>query len=819
MADMKKTGDNDAMDALIAAAMPYVRNRELAEYEAADPDAILAEESERLQKERALPLFRHELSKFRTRFNLILLAVLLLANLVAAAVDTGSYWQNSGEVREAVNALLDTYSLNRAEYDACYEDYQERRDVSRFGAGKFENRLIDVPGYGDSALFDDVSAVTERSRNYGRDIRRVVDSAVKRASDPDVEKGSYVYEYQAQLILHYRPLADTEIPVAGQFGWNEYFSMRVPTILLALASLAVFSGVWLGEKRSRIVNILRVSKRGTAPLILVKLAASALVSVCLTLVFTLSPLAVIAVTRGFSPLSMPIQALSAFEFCPYALTVGQFLALTVSVQVALFLLFDLLVVILGQVLDHELPVYGILLVLLTAGYWLSGRQTDSAFYNLRMFNFVDLAAGDFLLTRYRALNLGGQLVGLIPALIALGLIVFGLLAGLPFAVGLRADSYRTFSFRLPVRRMRRRRTERAIRFRAHSLSVFGYEMSKSMFLPVFLCLTLVALGAKYFVSDAYFKPYESAFWEVYRDYMEQLRGPVTEEKIRYVEDEQQYVYQCFSDYERAQTAYRDGEMEYAEFREISERKNYASLVETPLERIRERLDYLNDPALQANYDNIEFLDETAVMRLFQQPLDYIFLVLLTILLSDLFIREYRTGFKSILHTAKNGTAKTWRSKWGAALIGTVLIWLLFAGVDLYEVYRTSDTTIFSAGLMSIPALRGTGLDMSIGQYLVRFELIRLFGSIALCSAVTGFSALTHRLVAQFAAVFAVIFIPSLLSTLGVDLFETVSIAELLAPKTVTDSPGALFGWGAASILLVVLSAWAWGESRVRFRLR
>ena len=635
MADMKKTGDNDAMDALIAAAMPYVRNRELAEYEAADPDAILAEEVTRLQKERALPLFRHELSKFRTRFNLILLAVLLLANLVAAAVDTGSYWQNSGEVREAVNALLDTYSLNRAEYDACYEDYQERRDVSRFGAGKFENRLIDVPGYGDSALFDDVGAVTERSRNYGRDIRRVVDSAVKRASDPDVEKGSYVYEYQAQLILHYRPLADTEIPAAGQFGWNEYFSMRVPTILLALASLAVFSGVWLGEKRSRIVNILRVSKRGTAPPILVKLAVSALVSVCLTLVFTLSPLAVIAVTRGFSPLSMPIQALSAFEFCPYALSVGQFLALTVSVQVALFLLFDLLVVILGQVLDHELPVYGILLVLLTAGYWLSGRQTDSLFYNLRMFNFVDLAAGDFLLTRYRALNLGGQLVGLIPALIALGLIVFGLLAGLPFAVGLRADSYRTFSFRLPVRRMRRRRAERAIRFRAHSLSVFGYEMSKSMFLPVFLCLTLVALGAKYFVSDAYFKPYESAFWEVYRDYMEQLRGPVTEEKIRYVEDEQQYVYQCFSDYERAQTAYRDGEMEYAEFREISERKNYASLVETPLERIRERLDYLNDPALQANYDNLEFLDETAVMRLFQQPLDYIFLVLLTILLSDI----------------------------------------------------------------------------------------------------------------------------------------------------------------------------------------
>ncbi|MBO7404125.1 MAG: hypothetical protein J6V24_04105, partial [Clostridia bacterium] len=695
------------MDALIASAMPYIHNRELEEYEAADPSVILSEKAVRrlLRQDRPLPLLHRELSKFSTRFNLVLLTVLFVANLVVAAVETGSYWQNSSEVRDAVNALLYEYENDREAYDASVEDYEERRQAYFFGHGEFENRLIDVPGYGDSALFDDVKAVTERSRTYGRDIRRVVDSAVKRASDPDVAKGSYVYEYNAQLILHYRPLAETEIPAAGQFGWNEYFSMRVPTILLALASLTVFSGVWLGEKRNRIVNVLRVSKRGGAPLILAKLAASALVSVCLTLVFMLSPLAVIAVTRGFSPLSMPIQALGAFEFCPYALTVGQFLAITVSSQVALFLLFDLLVVLLGQLLDHELPVYGILLVLLTAGYWLSGRQTDSPFYNLRSLNFVDLDAGDFLLTRYLALNLGGLLVGLIPALVALWLIFFGLLVGLPFAVGLRADSYRTFSLRLPVRMKFHRRAEKAIRFRAHSLSVFGYEMKKSMFLPVFLCLTLTALGAKIIVSDAYFKPYEGSYWEVYRGYMEELRGPVTEEKIRYIEEEERYVFDCFAEYERAQAAYRDGEMEYEQFREIGERRNYADLVERPLERVRERLDYLTDPALAEKYNDLEFIEETAIMRLFSQPLDYIFLVLLTLMLSDLFIREYRTGFKSILHTAKNGTSKTSGSKWGAAFIGTVIIWFLFAGVDIYEVLRTSDTTIFSAGLLSIPDMR------------------------------------------------------------------------------------------------------------------
>ena len=816
MADAKKT---DAMDALIASAMPYIQNRELAEYEAADPSVVLSEKTvrRRVKTGRVLPLFRHELSQYCTRFHLVLLAALLFANLAVTAVETGSWWQNSGDVRGAVNALLDDYRHDRAEYDALAADYEQRAQSSRLAPGEFENRLIDVPGYGDSDLFRDAAAVTERSENYGRDIRRVIDSAVRRASDPDVAEDSFVYEYQVQLILHYRPLANTEIPAEGQFGWNEYFSMRTPTLLLALASLTVFSGVWLGEKRNRTMSLLRVSKRGSAPLILAKLAAAAAVSLSLTLAFTLSPLAVIAVTRGFSPLSMPAQALGAFEFCPYALTVGQLLVLTVSVQAALFLLFALTVVFLGQLLDHELPVYAILLVLLTAGYWLSGRQTDSPLYNLRAFNFVDLAAGDFLFVRYRALNIGGLLVGLLPALLVLGLLLFGLLAGLPFAVGLRADSYRMFSLRLPVRMPFCRRAQRTVRFRAHSLSVFGYEMRKSLFLPVFLCLTLVALGAKYYYSDAYFKPYESSYWEIYTNYMKELRGPVTEEKIRYIEDEERYVSKCFADYKAAEAAYRNGDMDYDEFQKAVERKNYANLVERPLERVRERLDYLTETALQTKCGSLEFLEETAVMRLLRQPLDYIFLVLLSVLLSDVFIREYRTGFKSILHTAKNGSFKTWGSKWAAAFLCTVAVWLLFAGVDFYEVWKTSDTTVFSASLFSIPDMKDTGLDMTVGRYLLRFELIRLFGSFALCAAVAGLSALTHRPVAQFAAVLAVIFIPSLLSTPGTHRFASVSIADLLAPGSVTGSLGSLFGWGLAGALLIVLSAWAWGKPRIRAR--
>lgn len=765
------------------------------------------------ERSHVMSLFRHELYKTCTRFNLILIAVLFTANLLITAVQTGAYWRDSREVRDTVDALLYEYNNNRTDYNAYYEDYEERRRASMFEGQPFENRLIDLDSYGEVQLFDDVAPIVERSEKYGRDVAKVVDAALKRLSDPDVKKGSYVYEYQAQLVLHYRPLCEQEIPAAVQFGWNEYFSMRAPTILLAVASLAVFSGGWLGEKRNRIVNVLRVSKRGGAPLVWAKLASTALVSVCLTLLFELSPLTVLAVTRGLSSLSIPIQSLNLFEFCPFILSVGQYLFLVLLVQIGLFILFDLFVLFLGQILPGELPVFGFMLILLTGSFWISGRQTDSALYGFRALNFVDLTAGDFLFIRYRALNCGGLFLGLYPTLIVLGIAFLGLLVGLPFAVGLKADRYQRIKLRIPVQI--KRCTEHNNTVRSLSLSIFRYELGKSILSPISICLLLLALTAKFLVSASYFEPPQGMYWDVYEHYMSVLRGPVTEGKITAVVNEERYVSRCFRDYALATDAFRNGEMTDDEYQEIRERRNYADLVEKPLESIRERLNYLSGPSAE-EYDNIEFLDERGIMKLFCQPLDYILILLLTILFSDIFIREYRTGFKSILHIQKNGGAQTWRGKWAAALVGTVVVWLLFFLIDVWHLSKSSDMTLFSAGLMSIPEMKDTRLNVSIGQYFAGFELIRLFGSIALSAVIVGLSTLTYRLTIQLPIVFVVLFTPSLVTMLGVKGLEVVSIATVLAPTSLQNIEFSLVGWSVFGAILITISEKVWRESKIRY---
>ncbi|MBR4204961.1 MAG: hypothetical protein IKQ92_05735 [Clostridia bacterium] len=753
-------------------------------------------------------MFRHELRKHLTRFNLLLAAVMLAVSLALVAADNAGTFKIRDEVNAAREKVFADY---RADPDAVLKekkDYENARQSALWGGEPVENVRIDTGGYTDANLWRDAEPVLDRVKSYRKDVKKVTSNALKKATDPDTVPGSYVYRYQLELISHYRPLEELEIPAEAQTGWNEYFALKAPAIFCFLTGIAVFSNIWLTEKRSRTTNVLRICKYGGRRLILTKLGVSAAFSVLLTLLFALTPLCVIAFTKGLGSTELPMQALKAFEFCPYPITVGQGLLFSVLAQVILFLLLDLGVVLLGQVLSNEIPVFGISLLVLVVSYVLSGAETSSRFYALRQFNFLDLATGEILLTRYRSLNIAGSLAGLIPTLCVLAALILAAFCALPFLVGTRAGEYKRL--RLPTIRRRPKQEKSRLSDKPGSLSVARYEWTKNVVNARALILILAAAAVKLAVSGAYFEPYEGQYWEIYRSYMEELKGPVTEEKIAYIESERAYVWESYGEYDEAVGLYRDGKIEYEEFQEISERRNYANAVDHPLETVEKRLDYLTDPR-RAEYKNLEFLDEQGIMRLFNQPLDFVLILLFIVLFSDVFVREYRTGFKSILHTLKYGGARTWLAKIGAVIGTGAFVWLVFLAVDLALVAKSWPLDFLSAGLMSIPDMEASGWGGSVFSYLCAFEAVRLLGAAALALGVVSLSAVTKKLVLQLAAAFALLVLPALIAS---EVTKGISIAALLAPSALPKT-ARLAGWVLFALLLAALSRRVWGKGGSR----
>ena len=753
-------------------------------------------------------MFRHELRKHLTRFTVILVTVMLAVNAGLVFAETGKQRKNRDALNDAVESVLRDY---RADPDAVLTEQkasEEARRAALWGGDPYVNTRLDRDGCGDREVWEIVSPILARVKSYRRDVGKVVAGAVRKASDPDTVPGSYVYRYQLELVSRYRPLEELEIPAEPQTGWNEYFALKAPAILCFLTGIAVFSNIWLIEKRSRTTNVLRICRYGGRRLILTKLDVSAVFSVILTLSFTLTPLAVIAFTKGLGSPELPMQALAAFEFCPVPITVGQGLLYSLLAQVLLFLLLDLGVVLLGQALSNEIPVFGISLLTLVVSVVLAGAETSSPFYPLRQFNFLDLATGEILLTRYRSLNIAGILAGLIPTLGILAALIFAAFCILPFLVGTRAGEYKRL--RLPTLRRKPKPETSTLSDKPGSLSVARYEWTKNIVNARALVLILAALAVKLAVSGAYFEPYQGQYWEIYRSYMEELRGPVTEEKIAAIEGERAYVWTAFADYDKAVGLYRDGEIGYEEFQTIAERRNYANAVDHPLENIEKRLDYLTDPR-RAAYKNLEFLDEQGIMRLFSQPLDFVLILLFLVLFSDVFVREYRTGFKSILHTLKYGGARTWGAKIGAVLGTGVFLWLVFLAADVVLVARSYPLDFLSAGLMSIPDMEATGWGGSIFSYLCAFEAVRLVGAAALAAAVVGLSAITKKLAVQLVTAFAVLVLPALVAS---EATKGISIAAILAPVSLP-SAVQVIGWILLATLLCVWSMRTWRRGALR----
>ena len=196
-------------------------------------------------------MYKGEIRKLLSPFNIILLAALIILNLFAVFYQHKDSLTDDGIlISEKVAELLDYYQNNPEKYYALLDDYNERKrkyDAEQYQFLNddskqmlaFENKLIDLEKYGDIRLFADVNAIISAPENYRANINSMLMNAAARYYDVSTED-TYLRQYYINLLKIYDPLAEIELPVEQVRGWNEFFSLKTPIIFLSLASLALY---------------------------------------------------------------------------------------------------------------------------------------------------------------------------------------------------------------------------------------------------------------------------------------------------------------------------------------------------------------------------------------------------------------------------------------------------------------------------------------------------------------------------------------------------------------------------------------------------
>lgn len=544
-----------------------------------------------------------------------------------------------------------------------------------------------------------------------------------------------------------------------------------------LAALVLLVMAFLEERKKGLGAVIRSCPGGRQKLQGIRLLILLIFSAVMTLLLYYLPLGLSFVWEGgWEDLSRPVQSLPEFQKCTAQLTIGEFLVQFFFLKTVCGFLLGVLIWFALSFLEQVQLCWMATAVGLTVEYFLyTFIPAQSVLSPLRYVNVFSYVFTSNLYTEYVNINFLSFPVGKTTLLIGL-LVLAGALLSM------------TLVILLPKRFPFGNRNwlgkwvdlwNRAGDTLRRPLGILGFEWYKLLFLTAGGLLLVLGLLFSHNLplnSAAYSRLEDS----VYRQYVAQAQGPVTQDTYDYIA--------------QAKATLENAEMDTSDFH-------------AALSRLEKTVASLPNGAW--------LVDETMFMNIYgpkswyaQRNTALVALLILCACLSPLFSAEQNGDLRKMLRSTPRGRDRLFRAKYVTALGVTGLVWLFV----FVQEYRTASQmlgeTVLSAPCGSISMIRGfpgtvktyltilcvgkgiallipMNLCVFISERCGRFEQSFLLNSISLLIPATAYRFGAHALQIVTPLSFMTDGNPLLADLAGVSLFAGwlgISLLALYAAK-------------------------------------
>lgn len=729
-------------------------------------------------------MFPAELKKHIGKFQIIVLLVLFLGNILIPVITYGEYFtEKHDEIHTQKSELLELslnypgqYEMVLEEHTAKKKQYDHEKTISIMlydgrNEVNFPNQYLFYPEYGDIQLFNDVEKIIHAPDTHHEAISNVMrDTALRFKSSTD--PSTYMHQYYSQLIRVYDPFFESSLPVSMIEGWNEFFALKTPLVFTLLSSLVMFSGIFPLEHKTGMHNLLTVSKFGRKKLSLVKLCTVISGSACLTVIFTLSPMLVFAASCGLSDMSVPVQLLEGFTYCWIEWSIGEYLFFLTAFRVLFFCTFCIAVTVIGQYWRSEVSSVIFTAVCVFSGTVMERILPDSPLYFLQKFSPTLLADGHILFTKYYGVNLFSHCIGYTPFVVTGTVLLLVVL----FSVSLLQK------YPLKLQKNKEKKTGSA---GGYFWSLYLTELYKMMICRKGLIFLLAALTVRGIWSWTYFSPDTSMTEAFYKNYMYELEGEITDEKLAWITAEGEEMQMLMNIYAEMNSKRNSNLISDEEYRDYESRYNTAKYSEDAYKELCKRRDYLINT--RENYSNVEFLYDEGVTRYLDRPYDVISVLVILFFSYTLFPAENDAKIAPIIECTKYGRRKLTKTKLLCIMSVAVMLLLCTITTDIYCMTSNYDSVNMTAPIQSIPLFASVNADLSIRQYLVLYQCMAVLGYVVCWLTSVFVSAYVKTSRKSLTVLVLTLFLPYLTSVLGTEVFAFINYERITAPVIVSNS--------------------------------
>ena len=749
-----------------------------------------------------MSIFKNEWRKLLYyRYAFILLALLLLLNGAVCYLKTREAKETLPDTAQTVRAY-DDYAADRegflaylAEIEA-YETEQQELAFAAMERGEEYERPVknwkytekNQTDYYEKQLTGGVLAAADKAAHYKDTIRAFIkqnEIKLRQYEQRGEGKNSFLYRYTDYTIDVYEEYLGKDVSIGFEYvhGWEEFFTYHEGGLFAFAAILVLCCTVMLGDKSCGFYAILSVCRKGRGRTLAAKLSLCALLGVIVSLLFSLSGLAVYAARLGLSSPFNVIQALPTFTYLPFECTVLGYFFILLGVRAAVCLLFALIACALAAVLNNYVYSYlaGVGFIGINLALYLLNVLNPNGFFKVN--NFHSVWSVYPLFTRVRAFAFfrlpveNRVLLPLLFLLLSAGAIILTALFYHRKGAAENSRLLNKLSAFLEKLQPKKKRT-----FRMRSTRLLPYELYKLAGSLGILLLVAAALFGSFRGARADFKKESSYYDAVYSEYMDALAGPSSEETDAYIAAERERIQTVLAQKDMMRERYQAEKITTAEFNDFMNEYYDTEGKREVFGTVERHQAYVK--SYEDSYGGkLWYVHNTGYEKIFRRSFDIWFYLALLLLYCGIFTVEYKSSnrggsFYAILQSTKNGRRKSFLSRFAAAALLYLPLWALFTGGEYLLFIREWGLPECAAPLASLHAFENLSADITIGGYLVLAAALRLLGGALFILIVSAFSQFTKKPIPTISASLLLTLAPHALVLLEVDALKIVDFTSL-----------------------------------------
>ncbi len=552
-----------------------------------------------------------------------------------------------------------------------------------------------------------------------------------------------------------------------------------------ITDIAVFLGIFLlciylflHERESGLIRLIRTNKKGRVGVIAAKLVTLVLATAAIAVAFYGTIIITADRLYGLGDMSRYIQSMADFRKSNMLLTVGQYLWLFLISKVIACVLLALILSAFFILINNAGKIYLSIAGLLGFSYisyvFIHPLSYLNLFKYINIFAFLNTFS---LLGEYKNINFFGYPVNNLWLSAICTAALFVILPAIAVITYVKYYSYR--SQVMPSGLWSTIKTKISVPGRTVRLPV--HELYKALFTEKIYIVFFIALIIG--VNNINFK--EVRFNEddaIYNSYLKAVSGELNEGKIKFIEDEKTRFDQLPYEYEKIQKAYSNGEITLLEYnREASELDLFA-LKRKAFDRVYEQYNYLTEIKITKGL-NVGFVNEISSDYLFNDRSrdiinGLIYTILLILCACVIFPADYRNGIISILRCTRNGRFKLFACKHAVGYIAAFALMIIIYAPQYINLIKDYNVENWDVPVRSIMLFKDVDINISIIEFIIMETILQFLGSLIVTHCVLFLSLIVKRHSLSVLISSAVFVCPILIQFTGLDFIQRYSFNNI-----------------------------------------